>query len=48
MLSDRMRIVAEAGQLDPEGPLNIVVVVEEVTYPPSFLVRITSVSFQDA
>eukprot|EP00746_Dinoflagellata_sp_MGD_P161943 gnl/MRDRNA2_/MRDRNA2_89295_c0_seq1.p1 gnl/MRDRNA2_/MRDRNA2_89295_c0~~gnl/MRDRNA2_/MRDRNA2_89295_c0_seq1.p1 ORF type:complete len:1661 (-),score=392.23 gnl/MRDRNA2_/MRDRNA2_89295_c0_seq1:298-5280(-) len=48
MQSDRLRIVAEAGQLDAEGPLNVVVVVEEIVYPPSFLVRLTSVSIEDA
>jgi hypothetical protein len=48
MASDRLRIVSEAGQLDTEGPLNVVVVVEEIVYPPSFLVRMTSVSIEDA
>mmetsp|Transcript_39186 Transcript_39186/g.72532 ORF Transcript_39186/g.72532 Transcript_39186/m.72532 type:complete len:2608 (+) Transcript_39186:108-7931(+) len=48
MLSDRLRVVAEAGQLDPDGPLSVVIVVEETIYPPSFLVRLTSVSLEDA
>jgi len=48
MLSDRLRIVAEAGQLDTEGPFSVVIVVEETVYPPSFLVRLTSVGLNDA
>jgi len=47
MLSDRMRIVAEAGQLDHQGPLTVAIVVEEMIYPPSFLIRLTSITLGD-
>merc|ERR1719199_2291150 len=48
MISDRLRIVAEVGQLDREGPLTVAIVVEEMIYPPSFLVRLTSVTLANA
>merc|ERR1719498_1203965 len=44
MISNRLRVVAEVGQLDREGPLTVAIVVEEMIYPPSFLVRLTSVT----
>eukprot|EP00931_Biecheleriopsis_adriatica_P037375 TRINITY_DN21430_c0_g3_i1.p1 TRINITY_DN21430_c0_g3~~TRINITY_DN21430_c0_g3_i1.p1 ORF type:complete len:2799 (-),score=680.31 TRINITY_DN21430_c0_g3_i1:45-8354(-) len=48
MLSDRLRIVAEAGELDAQEAFNVAAVVEEVVYPPSFVIRLTSVSVKDA
>ncbi|CAK0804409.1 unnamed protein product [Prorocentrum cordatum] len=47
MLSDRLRIVSEAGELDVSDAFHAVVVVEEVVYPPAFIVRLTSVSLED-
>lgn len=48
MLSDRFRIVSEGGALDEEDQLHVVIVVEEIVYPPAFVVRLTSVDLRDA
>mmetsp|Transcript_45190 Transcript_45190/g.144740 ORF Transcript_45190/g.144740 Transcript_45190/m.144740 type:complete len:2710 (-) Transcript_45190:80-8209(-) len=48
MVADKMRIVAEAGQLDDRDAFSVAIVVEEVIYPPAFVVRLTSVSIEDA
>ncbi|CAE8670727.1 unnamed protein product, partial [Polarella glacialis] len=48
MLSDRLRIVAEVGELDSKDALCVAIVVEEIIYPPAFVVRLTSISLTDA
>jgi len=47
MTSDRLRIVAEAAELDPEEAFCVSIVVEEIVYPPSFCMRVTSISLKD-
>lgn len=48
MLSDRLRIVAEVGSISEDELLSVAIVVEEIIYPPAFVIRLTSVSLDDA
>lgn len=47
MLADRLRIVAEAGELDRDDAFCVAIVAEEIIYPPAFVVRLTSVSLEE-
>mmetsp|Transcript_20146 Transcript_20146/g.35774 ORF Transcript_20146/g.35774 Transcript_20146/m.35774 type:complete len:2724 (+) Transcript_20146:77-8248(+) len=48
MESDRLRIVAEAAELDSKDCLSVGIVVEEIIYPPAFVIRLTSITLNDA